>query len=32
LACNSFEASFVPEAQKQVWRGQLDACFKLHGA
>jgi adenosine deaminase len=32
LACNSFEASFVPEAKKQVWRGQLDACFKLHGA
>jgi adenosine deaminase len=32
LACNSFEASFVPEAHKQVWRGQLDACFKLHGA
>ena len=32
LACNSFEASFAPEAQKQVWRGQLDACFKLHGA
>ena len=32
LACNSFEASFVPEAQKQVWRGQLDACFKLYGA
>ena len=32
LACNSFEASFVPQAQKQVWRGQLDACFKLHGA
>jgi len=32
LACNSYEASFVPEAQKQVWRGQLDACFKLYGA
>ena len=32
LACNSFEASFVPEAHKQVWRSQLDACFKLHGA
>ncbi|MEY3675253.1 MAG: hypothetical protein RJB47_1961 [Pseudomonadota bacterium] len=32
LACNSFEASFVPEAQKQVWRTQLDACFKLYGA
>ena len=32
LACNSFEASFMPEAQKQVWRTQLDACFKLYGA
>jgi len=32
LACNSYEASFVPEAQKQVWRTQLDACFKLYGA
>ena len=32
LACNSFEASFVPVAQKHVGRGQLDACFKLHGA
>ena len=32
LACNSFEASFAPESQKQVWRTQLDACFKLHGA
>ena len=32
LACNSFEASFVPEAQKQVWRTQLNACFKLYGA
>jgi adenosine deaminase len=32
LACNSYEASFVPEAQKQVWCTQLDACFKLYGA
>ena len=31
LACNSFEASFVPEAQKQVWRAQLDDCFKQFG-
>ncbi len=31
LACNSFEASFVSEAQKQVWRGQLDECFKQFG-
>jgi len=31
LACNSFEASFVPEAQKQVWRNQLDDCFKQFG-
>lgn len=32
LACNSFEASFVPEAQKLAWRAQLDDCFKLYGA
>ncbi len=32
LACNSFEASFVPEPHKQAWRSQLDACFKLYGA
>ncbi len=32
LACNSFEASFVPEAQKQVWRAQLDDCFQQFGA
>ncbi|MFY8192039.1 MAG: adenosine deaminase [Limnohabitans sp.] len=32
LACNSFEASFAPESQKQVWRTQLDTCFKLYGA
>lgn len=31
LACNSFEASFVPEAQKLVWRNQLDDCFKQFG-
>jgi adenosine deaminase len=31
LACNSFEASFVPEIQKQTWRKQLDDCFKLYG-
>ena len=27
LACNSFEASFVPQTQKTLWREQLDACF-----
>ena len=32
LASNSFEASFVSNAQKQAWRTQLDACFKLYGA
>jgi len=32
LACNSFEASFVPEAQKQAWVAQLDACFVAFGA
>lgn len=32
LAANSFEASFVPDAQKQAWRVQLDECFKQHGA
>lgn len=32
LAANSFEASFVPDAQKQAWRAQLDECFKQHGA
>jgi adenosine deaminase len=31
LARNSFEASFVPETQKQTWRKQLDDCFKLYG-
>ena len=28
LASNSFEASFVTEAQKHIWQQQLDACFK----
>ena len=32
LACNSFEAAFVDDAQKQAWRQQLDACFQQHGA
>ena len=32
LACNSFEAAFVDDAQKQAWRRQLDACFQQHGA
>ncbi|NDC61218.1 MAG: adenosine deaminase [Betaproteobacteria bacterium] len=32
LASNSFEASFVPEAQKQAWQAQLDDCFKQFGA
>ena len=32
LASNSFEASFVPEAQKQAWQHQLDACFAQFGA
>jgi len=27
LACNSFEASFVSQSQKALWREQLDACF-----
>jgi len=27
LAAHSFEASFVPAAQKQVWRDALDAAF-----
>jgi adenosine deaminase len=27
LAANSFEASFVPDAQKAAWRRQLDAVF-----
>ena len=28
LAQNSFEASFVPASQKQLWQEQLDACFR----
>ncbi len=28
LASNSFEASFVDEAHKLKWRGQLDAVFQ----
>jgi adenosine deaminase len=32
FARNSFEASFVSEAQKQAWVAQLDACFVAFGA
>jgi adenosine deaminase len=32
LACNSFEASFVPAAQKEHWRRQLDAVFARFAA
>jgi len=32
LARNSFEAAFVPEAQKQIWQTQLDDCFRQFGA
>jgi len=32
LACNSFEAAFVSDAQRTVWRAQLDACFQQFGA
>lgn len=32
LACNSFEASFVNDAQKHIWRTQLEDCFKRFGA
>jgi adenine deaminase len=32
LACNSFEAAFVDDSQKQAWRAQLDACFQTYGA
>jgi adenosine deaminase len=32
LACNSFEASFVSQAQKTTWRAQLDSCFQQFGA
>jgi adenosine deaminase len=31
LARNSFEASFAPEADKQRWIGELDACFQAGG-
>jgi adenosine deaminase len=27
LALNSFEASFVSQDQKNIWRQQLDDCF-----
>jgi adenosine deaminase len=27
LACNSFEASFAPAADKARWRRELDDCF-----
>lgn len=32
LACNSFEAAFVSEDRKLVWREQLNACFRQFGA
>jgi adenosine deaminase len=32
LASHSFEASFVTQAQKQIWQHQLDECFKQFGA
>ena len=32
LACHSFDAAFVSDAQKQQWRTQLDACFQQFGA
>ena len=32
LACHSFDAAFVSDAQKQQWRAQLDACFQQFGA
>jgi adenosine deaminase len=32
LARNSFEASFVPQPQKQAWTAQLDDCFAQFGA
>ena len=32
LARNSFEASFVPEAQKEAWIGQLQAHFTAAAA
>jgi adenosine deaminase len=27
LACNSFEASFAPEADKQAWMSRLQSVF-----
>jgi adenine deaminase len=32
LASHSFEASFVTQAQKQIWQHQLVECFKQFGA
>jgi len=32
LALNSFEASFVPESQKQLWKSQLESCFAAASA
>jgi adenosine deaminase len=32
LALNSFEASFVSQEQKNIWRQQLDDCFAQFGA
>jgi adenine deaminase len=32
LAANSFDASFVPEADKQAWRVQLDRAFEAAAA
>lgn len=32
LACNSFEAAFVSEDRKLVWREQLNVCFQDFGA
>jgi adenosine deaminase len=32
LALNSFEASFVSQDQKNIWRQQLDDCFAQFGA
>ena len=32
LAANSFEASFVPQAQKDMWMQQLQQCFERFAA
>ncbi|MBS0294459.1 MAG: adenosine deaminase [Proteobacteria bacterium] len=32
LARNSFEASFVTDADKRVWHQRLDECFERHAA